>query len=399
MQEKESVKNGQLVKTGTPGIYKRGTRYVVVFRDLSGRQRKRFTRTLAEARDLKATLTADVKRGEFRAFSRVTFADYAKEWIEQYSGRTRHGLRTETRADYRRALGLDRDGTPLGNGAVAFFGRMRLTEIEPRDVKRYATEVGARGVSANTVRLALAPVKALLATAVEEGLIRSNPAAGLRFVRPAGHEEVSEARVKALTPAELRALIAEVPEGWRLLAEFLSHTGLRISEALALTWADVDFGERRVRVRRRLYRGKIGPTKSEYGRRDVALTVNMAQQLWRARGAAPETAHVFAAKNGALLDRSHVFRVVKAAGKRAGVPWAGLHTLRHTAATLAFANGWNAKQVQRLLGHHSASFTLDTYVHLLPGDVQAPDHMDGIIRSEVEPSALRCDDRVAIVLS
>jgi hypothetical protein len=51
---------------------------------------------------------------------------------------------------------------------------------EPRDVKRYATAVGARGVSANTVRLALAPVKALLATAVEDGLIRSNPAAAER---------------------------------------------------------------------------------------------------------------------------------------------------------------------------------------------------------------------------
>ena len=49
-----------LVKTTTPGIYKRGSRYVVRYRDPNGKQRKRFARTLAEARDLKATLTADV---------------------------------------------------------------------------------------------------------------------------------------------------------------------------------------------------------------------------------------------------------------------------------------------------------------------------------------------------
>jgi hypothetical protein len=50
-------------------------------------------------------------------------------------------------------------------------------------VKGYAAHVAARGVARNTVRLAVAPVKALLATAHEEGVIRSNPAAGLRLGR------------------------------------------------------------------------------------------------------------------------------------------------------------------------------------------------------------------------
>ncbi|MGH3114957.1 MAG: hypothetical protein ACRDOP_15955, partial [Gaiellaceae bacterium] len=63
-----------MVKTSTPGVYKRGSRYVVTFRDPLGRQRKRSARTLSEARDLKATLTADVRRGEYRALSKVTFA-------------------------------------------------------------------------------------------------------------------------------------------------------------------------------------------------------------------------------------------------------------------------------------------------------------------------------------
>ncbi len=53
-----------LVKTKTPGIYKRGDRYVVVHRDPRGKQRKRFASTMAHARDLKASLTADVRRGE-----------------------------------------------------------------------------------------------------------------------------------------------------------------------------------------------------------------------------------------------------------------------------------------------------------------------------------------------
>src|SRR5436309_5119681 len=87
MQESFS-QDRRLVKTSTPGIYKRGGRYVVVFRDPHGKQRKRSARTLAEARDLKAALTADVRRGEYRTLSKLTFGEYATEWVGSYSGRT-----------------------------------------------------------------------------------------------------------------------------------------------------------------------------------------------------------------------------------------------------------------------------------------------------------------------
>jgi integrase len=52
--------------------------------------------------------------------------------------------------------------------------------------------------------------------------------------------------------------------------------------------------------------------------------------------------------------------------------WVGFHAFRHTCASLLFAQGRNVVQVQRWLGHHSPSFTLDTYVHLLDGDLGDP---------------------------
>src|SRR6478609_7782623 len=55
--------------------------------------------------------------------------------------------------------------------------------------------------------------------------------------------------------------------------------------------------------------------------------------------------------------------------RRAGVPWAGFHTLRHTCATILFRRGLNAKQVQSWMGHHSPAFTLSVYVHLLADDL------------------------------
>ena len=174
----------ELVRTGDKGIYKRGGRYVVVYRDMQGRQRKRAARTLSEARTLKATLTADVKRGEYRAVSRLTFAEYAPAWIATYNGRTERGVGPRTLALYRADLGVDDDGGLTDGGAVKFFGRTLLTEIGPAELKAYGRHLADRGLSRSSVRRSLAPVKALLATAHEDGLIRFNPAAGLRNLRP-----------------------------------------------------------------------------------------------------------------------------------------------------------------------------------------------------------------------
>jgi integrase len=82
---------------------------------------------------------------------------------------------------------------------------------------------------------------------------------------------------------------------------------------------------------------------------------------------------VFQSTVGTRLQKDNVRkRVIRAAAEEAGVSWCGWHTLRHTCASVLFAEGRNAVQVQRWLGHHSPSFTLDTYVHLLDGDLGAP---------------------------
>ena len=308
MQEQHKRDRRKLEKTQTPGIFKRGKSYVVVGRDSRGKQVKRFARTLAEARVAKSELRTDVHRGEYRALSRVTFETYAVEWLDSYTGRSNSGVRPGTLADYRSTIERE---------AIPFFGRKRLAEIEPRDVKRYVTKLAARTipgteqrpartVSPNTVRLALAPVRALFATALEDGLIRSNPTLGVRIPRPEVIEKDGE-QVKALTTDELRALLDALPPQWRLLHEFLAHTGLRIGEHLALQWKHIDFGNRRVLVRRRWYRGDFAPPKSRYGRRDVPLTAGMTRGLWELRKAAggDQEALVFPSQTGGVLNSSN----------------------------------------------------------------------------------------------
>ncbi len=350
-----------MVRTTTPGIYKRGGRYVVVWRH-KGMQHKSFHRTLAEAREAKGQRQA----GERTPTTREAFEDYAREWLDGYSGRTSRGFSETSRKDYARALDAY---------ALPFFRGWRLVDVEPPDVRRFVKHLEDRGLAPASVSKNLAPLKAMFATAVEDGALRSNPTTGVR-VNGRRDESEEEAVAKAMTRAQLATLLGELPEQWRLFFELLAHTGLRVSEALGLDWADVEFGATpRLLVRRQFYRGTLKRLKTRSGRRDIPLSPGMARRLWAARpprGDGP----MFATRTGTRYGDRNVRRVLDAAAERAGVPWVGFHVFRHTCASMLFESGKNIRQVAEWLGHTDPAFTLRTYVHLLDEGLGTADFLD-----------------------
>ncbi len=363
----------KLEKTRTPGIFKRGSRYVFSYR-VSGKQRWESCRTLDEARRMKSARATDIERGEFEQRSRITLHEYAREWVERYQGRGRRGFRENTRDEYRRVL---------THYVFAHFPeRMRLTEVTP---SRVATFVGwlcdpaAQGnpLADSTVRNIMAPLRACLATAVREGLIRSNPARDVDLPHRPTAEDAEE-EVRAMSRQELSTLLALMPGHWRTFFWFLAATGLRVSEAIALQWRhlELDDPSPHVKVRRGIVRGRMGPPKSRHGRRDVPLDHLLVLALRERRKASEwpgENDLVFPASNGAVMSPSNLRRrMLKPTAEKACVEWVGFHAFRHTCASLLFAESRNAVQVQRWLGHHSAAFTLATYVHLLDGDIGEP---------------------------
>jgi integrase len=162
----------------------------------------------------------------------------------------------------------------------------------------------------------------MFATAVEDGVLRFNPTIGVR-VNGRIDEGEEEPEVKAMTRRELSGLLNALPESWRPFFELLTHTGLRISEALGLEWPDVRFGERpRLRIVRQHYRGDTRRLKSE-----LPLSPGMARSLWSARPVAG-TGPMFATSNGTRFNDRNVRRVLERAAKQAGVPWVTFHTFR-----------------------------------------------------------------------
>jgi integrase len=362
---------------GHPGIYRRGGRYVAVGRDHHGRQVKRFAKTIKEAELAKADIRLKADRRERQQRSKVAFADYARDWIAKYDGRGEAGIEAHTRADYEKHL----------EHAIAYFGRTLLCDIEPADVKEYMRHVAARvatrgpnagkPVSKNTVRLALAPVKAMFADAREEGIIRDNPAHAVRLPRV---RSTGDGRRKAISQRELALLLSKLPEEWRLFFAFLAHTGLRIGEAIELRWSDVDLGRGVVNISRRFYLGDIGDPKTANGIRTITLTTEMGQALWRLRGDAAADDLVFTTETGRRISPSNLTsRVLKPALRAAGVDERiSFHSFRHTTGSLLYDAGYNDVEVQHWLGHANPSFTKDVYVHPLAEEQRAPAFMDGV---------------------
>jgi integrase len=358
---------------GKPGMYRRGSRVVFSYRE-NGRQHWGSARTIEEAEDLKAEIRTRIRSGERASRQRTRFEDYAKGWVDAYQGRTTRGFRDSTREGYR--FSIEQRAIPFLRKRVEL-----LAQIEPQDVRAFVVWLfdgqDGRKPAVSTVRGHVAALKAMLATAVEDGLIRHNPAAGVRISRPGTPAVELDAREqrRALDSKQLKRFLIACPKDWRLFFELLAMTGLRVGEAVELRWKDVDFGAKRLRVRRRFYRGNVAPPKSEPGSRDIPLSTGMCQRLWRLKGQDDEL--LFTSVRGQRLDRDWLWKnVLKPTAKKAGVPWVGYHTFRHTCASVLFASGKNPKQVQMWLGHSDPGFTLRTYVHLIDDGLGDADFLD-----------------------
>lgn len=376
-------------KTKAPGVYRRGERYVYSYR-VEGRQRWGSAPSFDEARRLKRQADADADRGELVDLTTARFGEYARDWIEHYQGRTSRGFRESTRSSYRQIL-EDR--------LILYFDgvrRLRLAEIQPRDVKacvRWLVEQRdprtGRLLSKSTIRQHIAVLRALMGDAMEEGLLRSNAAKGVRVVVPegdgTGRQPAEEKR--AMTIVQLQAVLDALDPEWRLMFELLAHTGLRIGEAIELRWGrDLILDDSPyIKLRWQFADGRVCEPKTRYGKRDIPLSPGLAAKLRAARPADADGELVFTTSFGTRLNRHNLYRdVLGPATRAAGLDWVTLHTFRHTCASLLFAprdhggGGKNVKQVQEWLGHHSAACTPKEYVHLVDAGVGEAGFLDAI---------------------
>ena len=193
-------------------------------------------------------------------------------------------------------------------------------------------------------------------------------------------------RIKAFDRAQLGRFLDAVstkqPRLWPLFF-VMSRTGLRVGEAVALEWGDLDFAVRQIRVERAASAGgEVSSPKSGHGRTiDMSTSVHDALKKHRAALAAtwlkkkpakdaegnelpngPMPPQVFPSEHWTVLDHSNVRKGFDAALRHAGLPsHYSPHSLRHTFASVLLADGVSPAYVQEQLGHASITLTVDTY--------------------------------------
>jgi integrase len=227
------------------------------------------------------------------------------------------------------------------------------------EVQRWLTRLDLAPASVRKVHRVLSM---LLAYAVKDGRLAVNPAAGVSLPR------VREAEKRFLSHRQVHELADACGDDYRLVVLFLAYTGLRWGEMAALTVGRVDFLRRRALVAESVTPVEgvmtFGPTKG-HERREVPIPRFLIDDLARhVEGKSPDDL-AFAGQRGAVM-RSGTFRrgALIEAAKAIGIPGFHPHELRHTAASLAIASGADVKVVQQMLGHKSATMTLDQYGHL-----------------------------------
>ncbi len=318
------------------------------YRDALGREHSRHFARKIDAQHWLDDVTTAVRTGTYSdpRRGRLTIGKWAPEWLDGQAH-----LKPSTRERY---AGI------LREHVLPTWSLVQLADVRHSDVQTWITRLAAIRSPA-TVRKIHRVLSLMLKTAVKDGRIGRNPADGVNLPR------VASAERRYLTHDQVR-MVADACGPHRLVVLFLAYTGLRFGEMAALRVERLDLLRRRAIVAESvtLVRGvQTWGTPKGHERREVPIPRFLVGEL-AAHVAGKERGDlVFTGEKGGAL-RAQVFQrsVLAVAADQLDLTGLHPHELRHTAASLAIASGATIKVVQQMLGHKSATMTLDMYGHL-----------------------------------
>jgi integrase len=279
----------------------------------------------------------------------VLVADFGATWIEE-----RPGLRPKTVRLY---------GYLLRAHIAPHFAAVTIAGVTLARVRRWRKTLLDSGVSAVTAAKAYRLLRAILNTAVDDGLIRHNPC------RVKGADKETSPERPVLTVAQVFALADAIGPRYSALVLLATFASLRWAELAALRPEDIDLDARTVRVTRQIDYlpgggHSFGPPKSKAGRRVVPFPDLIAPDLRKhLDGLGPSAVLVFTSPEGAPLRHSNFYRRAwMPALKAVGLSGVHLHDLRHTGNQFSADAGANIRELMERMGHDSTRAAL-IYLH------------------------------------
>ena len=350
-------KDGRYQISFPTGIYKKNGKREVIYQ---------YAATQAEASKILQKLQADKGIGVCQ--SGMTTGDWIDTWIEKYKAPK---VKPATLTSYR------------GNARLHIkpaIGKILLRNLKTSQIQRALNNIGG---SCSTFVKNYNVIHGALDKAVELGMISRNPCKGVYF------PEDDKKEMRVLSKEEQEQFISAL-EGEYYKPMFLTYlyTGMRMGEAIPLTWEDINFEAREIRVNKKAiichnYEKHEAKTeiqdfcKTKSSKRTITITTglvrvlsehkqNLKAQAEELGQEWSESGLVFPNMAGRIVNARNLQNVLYRIYAKAGIEGATMHTLRHTYATRCFEADIKAKMISKQLGHAKVRTTLDVYVHVLP---------------------------------
>ena len=296
-----------------------------------------------------------------------------KEWLEEYNKKYLCNYTEGTRIGYMRFI---------DNYLVPEFGDKLLAELtvpilesgysEMFQSKSYKAK--EKGYSHSTLNAVSVFFRKALEKAVAVGYLKSNPHIGVQL-----HKLRPPKKVEAYTAQEQKILIDKLKEkidsgdkyeNLHGFFYFLFGTGVRMGEAQALTWNDIDFNNKTIAINKIVTEPHGSPiaenrTKTDAGNRTIQASDKIIEFLKSVETANnPEINFrnlVFYSTTGNFRTSANMRRLWQRFCDDCGIEYKGLHALRHSWATRALEAGIDIKKVSAMLGHKNVVTTMNIY--------------------------------------
>ena len=368
VQMKSSIKSYKNKKGDTLYMF----RVYLGIDELTGKPNNTTRRGFKSKREAEHALTKikfEVSQGTYRSSRAETFQDVYELWIIQYE-------KTVEESTFVKTIGY------FKNHILPSMGNYRIEKINIAICQKHFDEWASKVKKARTIK---AYAKKVLDFAIVHGYLTTNPFTHVETkVKQTYTDPVEEEDANFYTKDELRTFLeyAELQLDYKAytLLRLISYTGMRKSEALALTWNDLNLVENELTINKAIGRGKNTQlykksTKTGKGRtiKIDDSTVNILKE-WNKQqkqhyfklgiNTLQKNQLVFSNKLNAYIQPGQVQKWMYSVQNKYHLKHVSPHGLRHTHCSLLFEAGASIKEVQDRLGHSDVKTTLDIYTHV-----------------------------------
>lgn len=339
---------------------------------VDGKRISRRGKTKQEVIDKLAAVKTDANRGQFVDRNEITVEEWVRIWLQKYVAPR------VTEGTYRNYERLFRNHLipVIGDKYIQELDKPMLEEAFSKMFQKKLLNVKEPVYSHTTVNSLSAQFKKCLGEAVFNGLLVKNPMEGVHL-----HKLRPPKKVEAYSVDDQEKIIDYLKQSddLRQIFYFLIGTGVRIGEALALTWDDINFSDNTVNIDKISVEisgnAHIEPrTKTESGKRKIVVSEKVMNNLkgLRDRQIAELNLRnlVFPSMRYTIRTQANLREMWMGLCQKIGIPYKGLHALRHTWATRALEGGIDPKTVSVMLGHKNVITTMNIYQDVLQAHQQ-----------------------------